>query len=43
VSFQAGLIAQGRGQMGFTDSDPSQEDDIGLIGDKLQAEEVFDL
>ena len=29
--------------MGFTDADAAQEDDIGLIGDKLQAEEVFDL
>jgi len=29
--------------MGFADSDAAQEDDVSLIGDKLQAEEVFDL
>ena len=30
-------------QVGFSDPDAAQEDDIGLIGDDLQAEEVFDL
>jgi len=32
VCFQAGLIAQGGGQMGFADPDAAQEDDVGLIG-----------
>ena len=43
MSFQAGLVAEGGGQMGLSQPDPAQEDDVGLIGDELQAEEVFDL
>jgi hypothetical protein len=29
--------------MGLSQPDPAQEDDVGFIGDELQAEEVFDL
>lgn len=43
MTLQAGLVSEGGGQMGFSQPDPAQEDDVGLIGYKLQAEEVFDL
>ena len=43
MSFQAGLVAEGHGQMGLTQADAAQEDNVLLIGDELQAEEVFDL
>jgi len=37
---QAG-ITKSRGEMGFSEADAAQEDDIGLIIEELQAEEVL--
>src|SRR6202023_3937778 len=43
VAFQASGVAQGCGQMGFSDADRAKEDDVGLLGDELQSKEVLDL
>ena len=39
----AGSVAEGRGEMGFAESDEAQEDDVGFIVDELEAEQILDL
>ena len=43
VALQAGGVAQGGGQMGLAQSDPAEEDHVGLVLDELQAEQLLDL
>lgn len=42
MAFEAGVVAQSRGQMGFAKSDPSEQDDIGFVFEELESEEVLD-
>jgi hypothetical protein len=43
VVFKACGIAQGRGQMGFSEPYAAEEDDVGLVFDKVEPEEILDL
>jgi hypothetical protein len=42
-SAQAGGIAEGCGEVGFSQTDKAKEDDVGFVLDKLKTEEVLDL
>src|SRR5271163_539948 len=39
----AGGVAERRGEMGFTEADEAQEDDVRLVMDELETEEFLDL
>jgi hypothetical protein len=38
----AGGVSERAGEMGFTEADEAQEDDVGFVMDELEAEEVLD-
>ena len=40
-ALETGGIAESRGEMGLSETDAAQEDDIGLVLEELQAEEVL--
>lgn len=42
VSLEAGMISQGRGEMGLSKSDASEKDDVGLVLEEFESEEVLD-
>ena len=39
---QTGLITQGDAQVRFSQANTAEENDIGFVGDELQAEQMFD-
>jgi hypothetical protein len=43
VVLKTGGIAQGGGQMGFSETHSAEEDDIGFVLDKVEPEEILDL
>ena len=42
-SAQACGVTKGRGEMGFSDADQAEENDVGFVFDELETEEVLDL
>ncbi|MCI0744697.1 MAG: hypothetical protein L0Y58_04745 [Verrucomicrobia subdivision 3 bacterium] len=43
VAFQAGGMAGGDAEMGFTGTDAAEENNIGLIVDELETKKILDL
>lgn len=43
VAFAAGVQSDGRGEVGFADSDGSDKDDVAGVFDEAQGGEVFDV
>jgi len=41
LSAQACGVTKGRGEMGFSDADQAEENDVGFVFDKLETEEVL--
>ena len=43
IAFLAGVMAQGKGQVGFAKADAAEEKDIAVFGQPIQVEDVLDL
>ena len=43
MSAQACGVTEGGGEMGFSDADQAEENDVGFVFDELETEEVLDL
>jgi hypothetical protein len=43
VPFNAGGVAKSYAEVGFTEPDTTEEDDVGFVLHELKAKEIFDL